>query len=96
MTVRRTMMFCADTMRIFSSITTRASVSIEAVLFSVFRTGVLSYLRVFLNNNLTPHLQYTFLYILIWNKTINYLLSPQPRQFWLSQRINKTFNSIKL
>ena len=35
MTVRRTMMFCADTMRIFSSITTRASVSIEAVLFSV-------------------------------------------------------------
>lgn len=47
MTVRRTMMFCADTMRIFSSITTRASVSIEAVLFSVFRTGVLSYLRVF-------------------------------------------------
>lgn len=48
MTVRRTMMFCADTMRIFSSITTRASVSIEAVLFSVFRTGVLSYLRVFL------------------------------------------------
>lgn len=63
MTVRRTMMFCADTMRIFSSITTRASVSIEAVLFSVFRTGVLSYLRVFLNNNLTPHLQYTFLYI---------------------------------
>lgn len=63
MTVRRTTMFCADTMRIFSSITTRASVSIEAVLFSVFRTGVLSYLRVFLNNNLTPHLQYTFLYI---------------------------------
>lgn len=63
MTVRRTMMFCADTMRIFSSITTRASVSIDAVLFSVFRTGVLSYLRVFLNNNLTPHLQYTFLYI---------------------------------
>ncbi len=48
MTVRRTMMLCADTMRIFSSITTRASVSIEAVLFSVFRTGVLSYLRVFL------------------------------------------------
>ena len=47
MTVRRTVMFCADTMRIFSSITTRASVSIEAVLFSVFRTGVLSYLRVF-------------------------------------------------
>ncbi len=47
MTVRRMMMFCADTMRIFSSITTRASVSIEAVLFSVFRTGVLSYLRVF-------------------------------------------------
>ena len=71
MTVRRTMMFCADTMRIFSSITTRASVSIEAVLFSVFRTGVLSYLRVFLNNNLTPHLQYTFLYILIENKSIN-------------------------
>lgn len=31
----------------FLSITTRASVSIEAVLFSVFRTGVLSYLRVF-------------------------------------------------
>lgn len=31
----------------FSSITTRASVSIEAVLFSVFKTGVLSYLRVF-------------------------------------------------
>lgn len=77
MTVRRTMMFCAVTMRIFSSITTRASVSIEAVLFSVFRTGVLSYLRVFLNNNLTPHLQYTFLYILIWNKTINYILSSQ-------------------
>lgn len=40
MTVRRTMMLCADTMRIFSYITTRASVSIEAVLFSVFRTGV--------------------------------------------------------
>lgn len=71
MTVRRTTMFCADTMRIFSSITTRASVSIEAVLFSVFRTGVLSYLRVFLNNNLTPHLQCTFLYILIENKSIN-------------------------
>ena len=61
MTVRRTMMFCADTMRIFSSITTRASVSIEAVLFSVFRTGVLSYLRVFTKTIILHHISNTCL-----------------------------------
>lgn len=77
MTVCRTMMFCADTMRIFSSITTRASVSIEAVLFSVFRTGVLSYLRVFTKTIILHHISNTHFYILIWNKTINYILSPQ-------------------
>lgn len=63
MTVRRTMMFCADTMRIFLSITTRASVSIEAVLFSVFRTGVLSYLRVFTKTIILHHISNTHFYI---------------------------------
>lgn len=63
MTVRRTMMFCADTMRIFSSITTRASVSIEAVLFSVFRTGVLPYLRVFTKTIILHHISNTHFYI---------------------------------